>query len=198
MPDSSLMPALSEAMAFAEKHRSCAKARTWMANWTTLAEAWDNCYIPDWLIGARINEGFDDTATLRVWACWCVRQVAHLMTAPESRQALDMAEQFVEGKATAEELADVAGPAARVSAEASWPTPAAAWAARAAAELAALRIVPAARAATEALAWTSEDRVAAWPGIRMVQADKLRELIHPHCKGGPPPEESNRRSAAAV
>ena len=55
----------------------------------------------------------------------------------ESRQALEIAERFVEDKATSEELAEVAGPAARLG-ESSWPTLAEAWAARAAAELTAL------------------------------------------------------------
>jgi hypothetical protein len=61
-----------------------------------------------------------------------------------------------------------------------------AWAAKAAAELAALRPTAAARAAAEALAWASEAR-SAWPAARLAQVDKLRELIHPQCKGGQAP-----------
>src|SRR5205807_2140908 len=121
----------------------------------------------------------EDVQALRVWACWCVRQAVHLMAAPESRHALDVTERFVEAKATAEELAEAAGPAARMG-EASWPSAAEAWAARAAAELTALRPVAAARAAAEALAWASEAR-SAWPAVRLAQCNRLRELIHPQC-----------------
>jgi hypothetical protein len=172
----------TEVAAFMERHRACAKARPWAGRWSSLADAWDNCPVPDWLIWARKQAGFEDVQALRVWACWCVRQVADLMTAPECTQALEVAERFVEGKATAEELAKVAAQAARL-AEASWPSASAAWAARAAAELAALRPVAAAKAAAEAQAWTSEAR-AAWPKARAAQVNKLRELIQPQCKGG--------------
>jgi hypothetical protein len=180
--DESKTSTASEVTEFLERHRACAKARPWAGRWSTLAEAWDNCPVPDWLIWARKQAGFEDVEALQVWACWCVRQVAHLMTADECTEALEATERFVEGKATAEELASVAGPAAGL-AEASWPCASAAWAARAAAELATLRPVAAAKAAAEAQAWTSQAR-AAWPKARAAQADKLRELIHPQCKGG--------------
>jgi hypothetical protein len=177
----------SEVLEFADRHGVCRKVRPAAARYSTLAEGWDNCNVPDWMIWCRKKAGFEDVQALRVWACWCVRQALDLMTAPESRQALEVAERFVEGKASAEELADVAGPATRLS-ENSWPTVAQAWAARAAAELTALRPVHAARAAAEALAWASEAR-SAWPAVRVAQCNKLRELIHPQCKGGPGPEE---------
>ena len=97
-------------------------------------------------------------------------------------EALETAERFVEGTVTAEDLARAAEQANPLG-EASWPTPAEAWAAKAAAELAALRSAIAARAAAEALAWASENR-SAWAAVRLAQTDKLRELIHPQCKGG--------------
>jgi hypothetical protein len=182
MADGSITGTRSELVEFVERHRACAKGRPFAARWATLAEGWDNCPIPDWLIWARKKEGFQDIEALRVWACWCVRQAAHLMEAPDSREALAVAEGFISGLASAEELASVQAPAAR-RAEESWATASAAWAARAAAELAGLRSVAASRAAAEALAWASEAR-AAWPVVRRAQADKLRELIQPRCKGG--------------
>jgi hypothetical protein len=176
----------SEVSEFIERHRACSKARPFAARFSTLADGWDSCHVPDWLIWCRKKAGFEDLQALRVWACWCVRQTVHLMSQPETSEALDVVERFIEGNASAEELAAVAGPAARLG-DASFPTAAEAWAARAAAELTALRPVHAARAAAEALAWASEAR-SAWPAVRLAQCDKLRELIHPQCKGGPGPD----------
>ena len=57
----------------------------------------------------------------RLYAVWCARQVQHLMSDPRSVAALDVAERYANGKATADELA-----AARAAA---WAAEAAAWAA---------------------------------------------------------------------
>ncbi|MHB1641801.1 MAG: hypothetical protein ACYCS8_03955 [Acidithiobacillus sp.] len=40
----------------------------------------------------------------RLYAVWCARQVQHLMTDPRSLAALDVAERYASGEATAEEL----------------------------------------------------------------------------------------------
>ena len=42
----------------------------------------------------------------RLYAVWCVRKVQHLMTDPRSLAALDVAERFANGNATAADLAD--------------------------------------------------------------------------------------------
>ena len=71
---------------------------------------------------------------LILFACWCVRQVWHLLTDERSRNAVVVAEKYANGDATQEELAaagDAAWAAARVAA---W---AAAWDARDAARAAA-------------------------------------------------------------
>ena len=47
----------------------------------------------------------------RLFAVWCARQVQHLMIDPRSITALDVAERFANGQATADELA-AAGDAA--------------------------------------------------------------------------------------
>lgn len=51
----------------------------------------------------------------RLFAVWCARRVQHLMIAPRSVAALDVAERFARGEATVEELVaarDAAGAAA--------------------------------------------------------------------------------------
>jgi len=54
-------------------------------------------------------------ATWRLYAVWCARQVAHLMTDPRSLAVLDMAERYAHGEATDEELT-----AAWDAADAAW------------------------------------------------------------------------------
>lgn len=65
---------------------------------------------------------------IRLYAVWCARQVEHLMTDQRSKDALNVAERFADGKATDVELAaaraaawaaagDAAGDAARAAQE---------------------------------------------------------------------------------
>ena len=54
--------------------------------------------------------------TLRLFACWCVRQIWHLLTDERSRNAVEVSERFSNGEASAKELAtarDAAWDAAR-------------------------------------------------------------------------------------
>ena len=48
---------------------------------------------------------------IRLFAVWCARKVQHLMTAPVFINAMDVAERFANGLATAEELAAARGAA---------------------------------------------------------------------------------------
>ena len=92
----------------------------------------------------------------RLYAVWCARQVQHLMADHRCLAALDVAERYANGKATADELAaawDAAwaaeAPARAAARAAAWAAEAAAWAAaRAAAE-------DAAEAAAWAAAWAT-------------------------------------------
>ena len=98
---------------------------------------------------------------IRLYAVWCARQVQHLMRDPRSRAALDVAERYANGEATAEEL-DAARAVARGAAwDAAW---AAAWAAAG----------DAARAAAGAAARKS----AVWDAARDAQEARLREVCN--------------------
>jgi hypothetical protein len=157
--------------AFCKKHGACHEGRKWaLANCKDMAEAWDKAK-PDWLIWIATRDGVLDDRTLRLFACWCARQVWHLLTDERSRNAVEVAERYAEGKATDAELAaawEAARAAARAAAwAAAWD---AAWdAARAAAWAAAW---DAAWDAARAAAWA-----AAWDAARAAQAAHLRESV---------------------
>lgn len=69
------------------------------------------------------REGVMDDKTLRLFSVRCARQAQHLMKDERSINALDVAERYANGLATAEELG-MAGAAAR---EAAWEAEGAAW-----------------------------------------------------------------------
>ena len=109
----------------------------------------DSNGLDDALWCLRAVDGHDKE--IRLYAVWCARQVLHLTTDPRSVAALDVAERYANGLATAQEF-DTAG--------------AAAWAAGAAAD--------AARAAGDA-AWAAA-RAAAEAAARDAQEAKLRRI----------------------
>ena len=90
------------------------------------------------------REDLIDAKTLQLFAVWCARQVEHLMTDDRSKQALDVAERFVHGKATSDELAAARAAAADAAYAAAYD------AARAAADAAADAYAAAADAAYDA------------------------------------------------
>ena len=143
---------------FCDTHNACGEGREWaLSNCSTMAEAWDKCENPSWLIWIATRSGVFDDRTLRLFACWCARQVWHLLTDERSRNAVVVAERYADGKATSEELS-----AAESAAES------AAWsAAESAAESAARS---AARSAAESAAWSAAESA---------QAEYLRKLGNP-------------------
>jgi hypothetical protein len=66
---------------------------------------------------------------LRLFACACVREVWHQLNCRVSRQAVEVAERFVDGLATAEEMSAARAAAERVVAATSGTAREAAWAA---------------------------------------------------------------------
>lgn len=141
-----------------DEYDACADARAWAAAYATPADAWDACPRPDWMLWGLERLGLGDGRKLRLFACWCARHtplgdgrtVWDLLTDQRSRAAVEVAERFAAGEATAEELA-----ATEAATEAAAWT--AAWAA--------------ARAAAWDAAWASAGAAAS-----KAQADALRQI----------------------
>ena len=121
------------------------------------------------------KQGVERDRFARLYACWCVRRVWHLLTDERSRRAVEIAERYATGGATAAEL-DAAGEAARAAA---WDAAgAAAWAA--AGEAAWDAAGDAARAAARAAAWDAAGeaaRAAARAAARDEQTAHLRAML---------------------
>jgi len=104
---------------FCDRHDACPEGREWaLANCRDMDHAWQTLK-PEWLMWVAMQRGVLDDRTLRLFAVWCARQVQHLMTDPRSVAAVDVAERFANGDATAEEL-KVARVAAAAADDAAW------------------------------------------------------------------------------
>ena len=110
---------------------ACQEGREFARKYNTMAEVWDACQRPDWMLWmlSAIEAPVNDK-TERLFAVWCARNTpmrdgrttGALLTDPRSIAALEVAERFAHGNATAEELAaaraaawDAAGDAARAA-----------------------------------------------------------------------------------
>ena len=132
---------------------------------------------------------------IRLYAVWCARQVQHLMTDKRSLDAMDVAERFANGLATADDLAaaEEAATTARAAARAAaWSADAtmaatriaewsAAWAAArsaaGAAARSAARSAAGAAMAAGAAKWAADAaRAAAGDAARVAQEKRLREV----------------------
>lgn len=143
---------------FCALHRACSDGREWaVQNCKTMQDVWRDAK-PEWLIWMATRQGVLDDRTLRLFGCWSVRQVWHLLTDERSRHAVEVAERYASGCTTDEELAaamdapwDAAWAAAWVaSREAAWVASRdAAWAASSAAASAAADATSAAAKAAE-------------------------------------------------
>ena len=145
---------------------------------------WALCAVPEEQTAER------DRLT-RLYACWCVRQVWHLLTDERSRHAVEVAERYVAGNATDVEMdaawaaadaaaryaeCDAAWAAARYAeCDAAW---AAAWAAARYAVWAAARAAAWAAARAAALAAACDAaRYAALAAAEDAQAIKFRAMF---------------------
>ena len=93
---------------------ACERGVTYAEQYEMMADAWDNCYRPDWLLWIlRRTDKYPEEKDIRLFACWCARNTPllggrttwDLMTDPRSRTAIEVAERFIIGDATSEELA---------------------------------------------------------------------------------------------
>lgn len=133
---------------FLNLYDACPEGRKWALSigCETIEQIWLRDDLkPEWRIwvASRVLPDKD----LRLFSCWCVRQVWHLLTDERSRNAVEVAERYAVGDATEEELV-----AAR---DAAWA--AARDAARDAAQAAAQA---AARAAAADAAWAAAQAAA--------------------------------------
>lgn len=95
--------------------------REW-AGARTIAEFWQQCQRPDWMLWLLEHTGYHDEQVLREFGCWCVRQVWGLLDDPLSREAVEVAERYARGEATAEELTSARSAALDAATAAAWDT----------------------------------------------------------------------------
>ena len=110
---------------------------------------WNECPYSDWMLWLLSRLKVEADISYRLFACWCVRQVWHLLTDERSRNAVIISEKYALGQATEKEL-DAARDAA----------------------------MAAARAAAMDAAWAAA-RDAEWAAAAEAQSDKLREIFIP-------------------
>ena len=129
-----------------------------------------------------------DEGKVRLFACWCARQVWHFLSDPRSRQAVEVAEQFAIGRSTQSKLAttETAAEVAYQEACEAGGEPeetATAEAAGAAAATVAIDAIQAAKGAGAAMAASmaaleaAEKAEPAGAAAEQAQADKLREMF---------------------
>ena len=168
---------------FCKKHNACKDGLDWALSTgcQTMSELWLRDDIkPEWRIWIATRPGVMSDRDLRLFSCWCVRQVWHLLADERSRNAVEVAERYAMGEAAIDELDaasaaawDAASAAARDAAsaaawDAAWAAARdAAWAATLAAAWAAASA--AASGAARGVAWD-----AAWDAALDAQSKRLR------------------------
>ena len=145
----------------------------------TLIEILDSNGLADaiWALRAVPDEQAAERDRLaRLFACWCVRQVWHLLTDERSRTAVEVAERYAVGEATQDEL-KAAYAAAYAAADAAYAAAANAARAAAADTDAAAAATAAAAAYAAYAADAAADAAAYAAAARDAQAAKFREMF---------------------
>lgn len=89
---------------FCDRHGACLDGKKWaLDNCATMRDVWERAK-PEWLVWVATRRGVVDDKTLRLFACWCVRQVWHLLKDERSRNAVLTAEKYTRGSASEDEL----------------------------------------------------------------------------------------------
>ena len=96
---------------FCDRHEACHDGKKWaLENCSTMDDVWQRAK-PEWLIWIATQDGVLDDKTIRLFACWCARQVWHLLDDERSRNAVVVSEKYANEEATKKEL-DIARDAA--------------------------------------------------------------------------------------
>ena len=148
--------------AWCREHDACSAGQEFANTHPTLESFWNACHRPDWMLWVyrRLELSKNNDRALRLFAVWCARSIPQ--TDPRSIAAIDCAERFANGSATADELARSAAEAAAARSAAEAEARSAAWSAE-----------WSARSAADAAAWS-----AAWSAeAEAAQSDKLRGAV---------------------
>ena len=114
---------------FCEKFKPCPEGRVFVQKHETLAEAWEQCHRPDWMLWVMERIDYPrDHKNLRLFAIWCAKNTptadggttGKLITDPRIVAALEVAERFAHGNATAEELDEAHSAAWAAAQAAAW------------------------------------------------------------------------------
>lgn len=95
-------------MEFCIKHGACSEGRRWAlaTGEPDMDSLWQRDDIKaEWRIWIAVQPGVLSDREHRLFACWCCRQVWHLLTDERSRQAVVVAELYADGRTSRDELA---------------------------------------------------------------------------------------------
>src|SRR5512137_1112828 len=91
---------------FLSNLRPCKDGYAFAMRFKTMAEVWDACERPDWLLWILDKKGLPAERERRLFACWCAEQALALIPSPDPRsvEAVRVSREYAEGRATREEL----------------------------------------------------------------------------------------------
>jgi len=144
---------------------ACHEAVKWLAESgvVDMADAWEKCPRPDWMLWALRIIGYNNNQKLRLFSCACVRDVWDQLS-DRGKQLIETAEAFANGNATKEDLAICAREAKYVAIQ----------------NLNGIAIWKAIRATTQPIAWDAAWGIFYATGstiLEETQPDHLRRII---------------------